>query len=75
MSMWSSIKPFYCLMFSAIDNYFPIQLYLLDVVLSLRLILKCLIIYLGQAKHRFEQFTLTEQTNSSCIRLLQLRGT
>lgn len=54
MPMWSSIKHFYCLLFSSIDNSFLIQLDFLDVVLSLKFILKCFMMHLGQAKHAFE---------------------
>lgn len=69
MSMWSSIKHFYCLVIYSIDNYFLIQLDFLDVVLSLKLI-KCFIMHLRQANLSFEQFALTELTNSDCVKLL-----
>lgn len=74
MSMWSSIKHFYCFIFYSVDNYFLIQLDLLDVVLSLKLI-KCFLMHLRQANLAFEQFALTELTNNSCIKLLWLAGT
>lgn len=69
MSLWSSTKHFYCLVFCRIDNYFLIQLDLLDVVVSLKLI-KCFLMHLRQANLAFEQFALTELTNSDCIKLL-----
>lgn len=74
MSMWSSIKHFYCLVFYSTDNYFLIRLDLLDVVLVLKLI-NCFLMHLRQANLAFEQFALTELTNNSCVKLLWLAGT
>lgn len=71
------MKHFYCLVFCSIDNSSPIQL-VLEVVILLKLILKCLACPKCIIKHELEQFMFTEKqqlysTSVTCLFLIKFR--